>query len=184
MPGWRQAQTFIPDRAATRPVRTRASAPVIGVVVLLLVGIVLGGVVAAGAEAVATATGNTVAGSDMRDTARPPPVAVSIHLHGDTIALTHEAGAPLRLARVRLVVAIDGKPLAHQPPVPFFAASGFGGGPTGPFNVASDGVWSVGETGSFRIAGTNDPQLEPGRTVSVAIYVSENRVSRVRGTVD
>jgi hypothetical protein len=157
---------------------------VIGVVVLLLVGIVLGGVVAAGADAVATATGSTVAGSDARDTARPGPVAVSLRVDGDTVALTHEAGEPLRLARVRLVVEIDGEPLAHQPPVPFFAAAGFGGGPTGPFNVASDGVWSVGETGSFRIAGTNDPQLEPGRTVSVTIYVGESRVSRVRGTVD
>jgi len=165
-------------------VRTRASAPVIGVVVLLLVGIVLGGVVAAGAEAVATATGDVTTGSDAGDTARPGPVALSLHLHGDTVALTHEAGAPLRLARVRLVVEINGEPLAHQPPVPFFAASGFGGGPTGPFNVASDGVWSVGETGSFRIAGTNGPQLEPGRTVSVTIYVGEDRVSRVRGTVD
>ncbi|WP_256288874.1 type IV pilin [Halobellus inordinatus] len=164
--------------------RTRASAPVIGVVVLLLVGIVLGGVVAAGAEAVATATGGVAAGSDARDTARPGPVAVSLYVDGDTVALTHEAGAPLRLARVRLVVEINGEPLAHQPPVPFFAASGFGGGPTGPFNVASDGVWAVGETGSFRIAGTNDPQLEPGRTVSVTVYVGENRVSRVRGTVD
>ncbi|MDQ2054923.1 type IV pilin [Halobellus sp. H-GB7] len=163
--------------------RTRASAPVIGVVVLLLVGIVLGGVVAAGAEAVATATGGVAAGSDARDTARPSPVAVSLYVDGDTVALTHEAGAPLRLARVRLVVEINGEPLAHQPPVPFFAASGFGGGPTGPFNVASDGVWAVGETGSFRIAGTNDPQLEPGRTVSVTVYVGENRVSRVRGTV-
>ncbi|WP_336024484.1 type IV pilin [Halobellus salinisoli] len=164
----------------------RASASVIGVVLLLLVGVVLGGVVAAGAEAVAAATGEPGIASDA---ASPPgsevgTVALSLRLDGDTIALTHERGAPLPLADVRVVVAVDGEELRYQPPVPFFAATGFRGGPTGPFNLASDGVWSEGETGSFRIAGTNDPQLRRGRTVSVTVYVESARVSRVRGTVD
>jgi hypothetical protein len=159
-------------------VTARGTAPVIGVVVLLAAGIALGGVVAAGAEAVATATGQDLGagGSDA------PQIAVSLEVEGDTIAVTHEAGPDLRISRVRLVIAVDGTPLSHQPPVPFFAATGFRGGPTGPFNVASDGTWAAGETGSLRVAGTNDPQPAPGRTVSVTIYVGDEQVATVRGT--
>ncbi|WP_144905195.1 type IV pilin [Halobellus captivus] len=165
---------------------SRGSASVIGVVLLLLVGIALGGVVAAGVEAVAAATGEgeiasgTVAAGD----SGTETVALSLRLDGDTVALTHEVGPSLSLSDVRLVVAVDGERLRHQPPVPFFAATGFRGGPTGPFNLASDGVWSAGETGSFRVAATNAPRLHPGRTVSVTVYVGSDRVSRVRGTVD
>jgi hypothetical protein len=147
-------------------------------VVLLALGIALGGVVAAGAEAVATATGQDL-GAEGGDT---PQIAVSLRVEGDTIALTHEAGPDLQISRVRLVVAVDGTPLEHQPPVPFFAAEGFRGGPTGPLNVASDGTWTAGETGAVRVAGTNDPQPAPGRTVSVTVYVGDERVAAVRGT--
>ncbi|MFW6382582.1 MAG: type IV pilin [Haloferacaceae archaeon] len=158
----------------------RGTTPVVGVVVLLAVGLALGGVVAAGAEAVATATGQEL-GSGEPDAGAS--VAVSLRVEGDTIALTHEAGPELRISAVRLVVAVDGTPLAHQPPVPFFAAEGFRGGPTGPFNVENDGLWEPDETGSLRVAGTNDPQPAPGRTVSVRIYVDDERVATVRGTV-
>lgn len=162
----------------------RASASVIGVVLLLLFGVLLGGVVAVGAEAVATAAGEPELASGAAPEPGTETVALSLRLDGDAIALTHEAGPPLRLSETRIVVAIDGEKLRHQPPVPFFAARGFRGGPTGPFNLASDGVWSVGETGSFRVAETNGPGLKRGRTVSVTVYVDSNRVSRVRGTVD
>ena len=159
----------------------RGSVPVVGVVVLLAVGIALGGVVAAGAEAVATATGADIeAGSASGGSS----VAVSLELDGDTIAVTHEAGPDLRVSRVRLVVAVDGTRLDHQPPVPFFAARGFRAGPTGPFNVADDGVWTAGETGSVRVASTNEPEPESGRTVSVTVYVGDERVAEVRGSVD
>ncbi len=151
----------------------------VGIVVLLAIGVLLGGVVAAGAEAVVSATGQEL-GGDGDDA--PGSIAVSLRVAGDTIAVTHEAGPDLRISRVRLVVAVDGTPLAVQPPVPFFAAEGFRAGPTGPFNVASDGTWTAGETGSVRVAGTNDPAPEPGRTVSVAIYVADERVATVRGT--
>jgi len=156
----------------------RGTAPVVGVVVLLVAGIALGGAVAAGAEAVATAAGQDLDG----DTGAPGSIAVSLAVTGDTVALTHEAGPDLRVSRLRLVVAVDGTPLAHQPPVPFFAAEGFRGGPTGPFNVASDDTWTAGETGSVRVAGTNDPAPAPGRTVSVTVYVGDERVVTVRGT--
>jgi hypothetical protein len=162
-------------------VTPRGSAPVVGVVVLLAVGIALGGVVAAGAETVATATGTDLGESTPSEA---ESIAVSLELDGDTIAVTHEAGPDLRVSRVRLVVAVGGTPLDHQPPVPFFAAQGFRAGPTGPFNVASDGVWAAGETGSVRVASTNSPDLEAGRTVSVAVYVNDEQVAEVRGTVE
>lgn len=160
----------------------RGSAPVVGVAVLLAVGIALGGVVAAGAETVATATGTDLGDGTASEAAAS--IAVSLELDGDTIAVTHEAGPSLRMSRVRLAVAVDGTPLAHQPPVPFFAAQGFRAGPTGPFNVASDGVWAAGETGSIRVASTNTPEPKSGRTVSVAVYVDDEQVAEVRGTVE
>lgn len=165
---------------------SRASASVIGIVLLLLVGVALGSVVAAGAEAVAAATGEPVIanGASSPSASEPGTIALSLRLDGETVVLTHERGDPLHLEDVRVVVAVDGEQLRYQPPVPFFAATGFRGGPTGPFNLASDGVWSAGETGSFRVAGTNDPQLRAGRTVSVTLYVESTRVSRVRGTID
>ncbi len=157
----------------------RGTASVVGVVVLLAVGLALGGVVAAGAEAVATATGQDL-GAEGGDA--PGSIAVSLRVDGDTIAVTHEAGPSVEMTAVRLVVAVDGTPLAHQPPVPFFAAAGFRAGPTGPFNVASDGRWNAGETGSVRVASTNDPEVAPGRLVSVEIYVGDEQVAVVRGT--
>ena len=159
----------------------RGTASVVGVVTLLAVGLALGSVVAAGAEAIATATGQDL-GADRGD--RPGSIAVSLRVDGDTVAVTHEAGPAMEMAAVRLVVAVDGTSLAHQPPVPFFAATGFRGGPTGPFNVASDGTWDPGETGSFRVAATNDPELAPGRVVTVEIYVGDEQVAVVRGTAE
>jgi hypothetical protein len=156
------------------------------VVLLLFVGVALGGAVAAGAEAVQAATGDDLIGSGAAGTdgADPGAVALSLRIDGDTVALTHEAGPTLRFGTLRLVVAVDGRPLRHQPPVPFFAARGFRGGPTGPFNVASDGNWSAGETGSFRLASTNGPRIASGSVVAVDVYVDDRRVSRVRGTAD
>ncbi|MFA1612121.1 type IV pilin [Halobellus rubicundus] len=159
----------------------RASAPAVGVVLLLLVGVGLGSVVAAGADAVAAGAGVDLAADAGGDA--PGPIALSLRLDGDAITLTHEAGAPLSVADLRLVVAVDGRELRHQPPVPFFAARGFRAGPTGPFNVAGDGVWSAGESASFRLASTNAPGLAPGRTVSVTVAVKGRTVGSVRGVV-
>ncbi|WP_435184775.1 type IV pilin [Halobellus sp. EA9] len=160
----------------------RASAPAVGVVLLLLVGLGLGSVVAAGADAVAAGAGVDLA-ADAGGGDAPSPIALSLRLDGDAITLTHEAGASLSVADLRLVVAVDGRELRHQPPVPFFAARGFRAGPTGPFNVAGDGVWSAGESASFRLASTNAPGLAPGRTVSVTVVVEGRTVGSIRGMV-
>jgi hypothetical protein len=53
--------------------------------------------------------------------------------------------------------------------VPFFAARGFRGGPTGPFNSRSPDEWSAGERAGFRIASTNDPRVTQGSRVEVSV---------------
>ena len=81
-------------------------------------------------------------------------------------------------------VAVDGEPLTHQPPVPFFAARGFHGGPTGPFNVAADPSWTVGETASLRVAATNSPELRVGTTLTVRVLVDGQVVAVAETTVE
>ncbi|QIB73028.1 type IV pilin [Halogeometricum borinquense] len=145
----------------------RALSPVVGT--LVLVGLVL-----VAATVVAAASGSVASEFSPRDTASLPsaadPVAFSLAVTGNQIAVTHERGPPIQVADLRIHILVAGDSLAFQPPVPFFSARGFRPGPTGPFNVGSDGVWSAGETGSVVIAGTNDPQPEPGGTVTVQIY--------------
>lgn len=150
----------------------RALSPVVGVVVLLFVTMVLAG--AAGASVMDLAT--------LSD----PPDHVAISARADAesgrITLTHDAGPPLDVAELTIKIEIDGRPLFHQPPVPFFAARGFAGAPTGPFNVASDPEWSVGETASVRLAGTNRPILEPGDDVTITIFQNDYRLAELRAS--
>jgi hypothetical protein len=105
--------------------------------------------------------------------------ALSLSVHGDTLAFGHRGGPTLAVADLRLVVRVDGTPLRHQPPVPFFAARGFRAGPTGPFNSASDGRWSPGERASLTLASTNSPAIEPGDTVTVRAVVDGRTVATV-----
>lgn len=139
---------------------SRAVSPLVGLT--LLVGL--------------TITVGTVLGLAAMDIAAPTPapdrplsLSVTASASDSRLILWHEAGPPVDVRNVTIHVEIDGTGLAHQPPVPFFAATGFGSGPTGPFNPSTDPTWSVGERASFRIAGTNSPQLRPGSTVVIRI---------------
>jgi len=137
----------------------RAVAPVVGVVLLVFLTVVLSASVAI-----------AVRGPDHAP--EPPPVASfagEADADSDRVTLIHRGGDTIQVPEVTIHVEIDGEELAHQPPVPFFAAEGFESGPTGPFNSAADGRWRAGERASFAIAGTNDPQLESGADVSVTI---------------
>ncbi|MFB6282099.1 MAG: type IV pilin N-terminal domain-containing protein [Haloferacaceae archaeon] len=96
----------------------------------------------------------------------------------DRLVLTHRGGDPLDPDRIAVRVRIDGRPLAHQPPVPFFAAEGFRSGPTGPFNSRATGPWTPGERAGLRLAGTNRPALRPGRRVTVVVRAGGVRVAR------
>lgn len=86
------------------------------------------------------------------------------------VTVTHRGGSPIDVTNVRIQVIVDGQPLTHQPPVPFFAARGFRGGPSGPFNSASSGMWRTGERASFQVADTNSPPIVEGATVLIRVF--------------
>lgn len=130
------------------------------------------------AAVVGTAVGGAAVG--VLPTDRPTAaLALRADAGTDRLVLTHRAGEPLAPDRLAVRVLIDGRPLAHQPPVPFFAAEGFRSGPTGPFNSRSTGPWTRGERAGLRLAGTNRPALRPGRRVTVVVRVGNARVARV-----
>jgi len=137
---------------------SRALSPVLGVVLLLVVTVALAGVVA-------------TAALDASMPSTPPNAAVDLRVDADGNRLTfvHRGGDALDVNATTVRVRIDGTPLDVQPPVPFFSADGFEPGPTGPFNSASDSEWTAGERASFRLAGTNDPQISSGATVRVTL---------------
>lgn len=143
----------------------RALAPVVGVVLLvavtavLAVGVVAGVVESPGPAAAPTAAfdGEADATGEIR----------AVHAGGDTIA-PDELG---------LRVRVDGEPLAAQPPVPFFSATGFESGPTGMFNRATRGERRAGQAASLRVADSNEPTLSAGATVELRLYVDGVRVA-------
>ncbi|AKU06460.1 type IV pilin [Haloferax gibbonsii] len=150
---------------------TRGSSVLLGSV--LLIGLVV---------VVAAAVG--AAAFDAADSSPTPtrPTALSLAVSGDTLSLTHEGGAPLDVESLAIRISVDGEPLAHQPPVPFFSASGFRPGPTGPFNAAADSRWTAGETATLELAGTNDPDIELGATVTVRVFDGETPVAALEAS--
>jgi Protein of unknown function (DUF1628). len=159
----RVAQRRGDERGITSPLAT-----------VLLTGVVVGlsGVVATGAFSLA----------DTLDPA-PPSASLSGSISGDRITLVHRGGDPISLRELRIRVEIDGTPLVHEPPVPFFAAEGFCSGPTGPFNRASSDVWRPGERGSFRIATTNEPYPESGDAVEIYLVIHGHLIATIETSV-
>lgn len=149
------------------PGTDRATSSTVGVALLAFVAVLA-------AAVVGTATLDAVPETPPRVT-----LAAEADAETDRIALTHRGGDALAVARLRVVVRVDGRPLAHQPPVPFFAARGFESGPTGPFNVAADDRWRAGETAAIRLASTNSPQVTAGARIHVALYRGEYRIGTV-----
>ncbi|TKX53986.1 MULTISPECIES: type IV pilin [Halorubrum] len=145
-------------------------APVAGVLLIAITVVLAGGV----ATAALGGPSPTV----------PPSAVLSLSATDDRIAIDHRGGDPIDVAAVTIRVSVDGEPLDSQPPVPFFSAAGFHPGPTGPFNAASDDTWRVGQTASFRVAGTNDPTLAPGKTVTVRITTDGQPVATLETSVE
>jgi flagellin-like protein len=142
----------------------RAVTPLVGTVLLVAVCVALAGTV--GLAIQATSTPDT-----------PPRVRFEVTADArGRIALTHMGGDSLDVNGMQVRVRVDGTPLDHQPPVPFFASRGFGSGPTGPFNSRSPDEWSTGERASFRVAATNDPRIDPGSRVEVSVYANDHRI--------
>lgn len=150
----------------------RALTPVVGIALMLGVTILLAA--AAGASLI-----------DVASLDEPPQHAsISVRADAETsrITLTHEAGPALDVRDLTIKVEIDGRPLFHQPPVPFVGARGFRGAPTGPFNPATDPEWRGGESASFQLAGTNRPELDVGDSVVLTIFEGDYQLLEVTGT--
>lgn len=151
----------------------RSIAPIAGVLALLVLTVALGAVVAIGVTSFDPGSGpsSTV-------------VAVSAESTTNEIVLEHRYGETLDVTDLEIVVSIAGEPLETQPPVPFFQADGFRGGPTGPFNRRADSRWQVGESANFEIASTNEPTMDPGDAVVVTILEDGERVARAETTAE
>lgn len=148
----------------------RAVSSVVGVVMLTAITVVA-----------ATAIGTAV----VADPPESPPM-VRFQTDADAtgeIRLTHCGGESLDPDAIRLRLYVDGEPLAEQPPVPFFAARGFESGPSGPFNVATDGRWRVGQTATLRVAETNAPSLTEDARLEVRLYVDKKQIAFLQTTV-
>lgn len=129
----------------------------------------------AGVAAVATTVGSPAA---------PAPTATfSLDAEADKITVTHDGGDPIAVDALRVHVRVNGDPLARQPPVPFFSSAGFRPGPTGVFNAAGSTEWTVGESASFRVAGTNDPVPAAGDRLTLRLSVRGQPVATLETTV-
>jgi hypothetical protein len=101
-----------------------------------------------------------------------------------TVSLTLLSGPSVDPGPLDVRVEVDDEALARQPPVPFFSAAGFYSGPTGAFNSASSADWTVGETVTFRIAGTNEPVPSAGDAVRVELRVRGKLLGVAETTVE
>lgn len=154
----------------------RATAPILGTLMLTAVTIALA---AAVSTTVLTAPLAPLGPTD------PTPIALSLiaTADDDRLVFVHEQGPSLDVRELTVRIAVDGTPLSHQPPVPFFSVTGFQAAPTGPFNPASDPVWETGERTSLQLAGTNTPQLTTGAMVTVRFYVDDTPIAVVEAPV-
>ena len=162
-------------RSELRDESSRAVAPIVGVLALLAITVILAATIAVG-------MGFAGAGLLERDSA--PDAAFDLEADADRseLALEHAGGDAVDVERLELRIAVNGERLEHQPPVPFVGADGFRGAPSGPFNPETDSEWRVGETATLRVAGTNDPEIRAGDTVTMTIVVDETVVTELEST--
>jgi FlaG/FlaF family flagellin (archaellin) len=145
--------------------------PVVGVPLLVGVTVVLAAVVG-------------VMAFDFAPAEPTEPVALSAEATADgRIEVTHRSGPAIDLTEVSVRIEVDGEPLDHQPPVPFFSATGFAPGPTGAFNEAGETTLRAGDRASLEVAGTNDPTLTEGATVRIRFVREGTPVAAVETTV-
>ena len=148
---------------------SRGVSPLVGVLCLLVVTVALA----------ATVVVTVPVGS------APEPTVATFDAAADPtgeIRVTHTGGDVIDPETLDVRVRVEGEPLAEQPPVPFFSASGFESAPTGAFNSATADAWRVGETASFRTAGTNEPAITPGDTVTIRLSVDGYSVANLEVT--
>ncbi|WP_158855160.1 type IV pilin [Halorhabdus sp. CUG00001] len=136
----------------------RAISPVVGTVLLVAITIVLAGTV-----------GAVVFTPDVEPSIPATRFSATADASADSITLTHEGGQALDPDTLDVRITVDGRSLDHQPPIPFFAATGFESGPTGPFNSATRGNWTAGETGVLELATSNAPLVSDGASVEITV---------------
>jgi len=149
----------------------RAISPLVGTVLLVALTV-----------AFAASVGGLLVQSGTDQEVSAVRIAASADASSDTLSMTHEGGATLDPDALSMKVTVDGVALNHQPPIPFFAADGFKSGPTGPFNGATEGEWTAGETGSVTLAATNAPNLTAGDRVEITLLEGETVVTVVETT--
>ena len=128
----------------------------------------------------ATAVGAVVlAGSAESAPSSPVVLTATANATADRLTIVHESGPAIDVRTLRVRVAVDGTPLVHQPPVPFFSSEGFQPGPTGPFNSGANPQWTAGEATSLRLGGSNAPSFDPGSTITVRVYRDGRLLARL-----
>lgn len=149
----------------------RASSPVVAVCLLVAVTVLA-----------AAAVGTTLATETPSEPVAVTDLRVSADAATDSVTLRHAGGETLNASSLRVRLRVDGQPLAHQPPVPFFATRGFRSGPTGPFNPAGGTTWRAGQRATLRLASTNSPRLRAGDRVVVTVATDQGIVAELSTT--
>ena len=153
---------------------SRAVSSALGVLLVTALTLVLAAV--AGVAVIATVSPATVSSADV-----PERVALSASANATTgqVDLVHEAGPALDVREIRVRISVGGTRLKHQPPVPFYSASGFGSFPSGPFNPVADPRWEPGEWAGLVITGGNAAPLVSGASVRIELYRGEYPIAAV-----
>lgn len=149
----------------------RAVARLVGVLALIALTVVLAAIVAVGASTLSLEPGGPTAAFEL-----------SANSDASSIAIDHVGGDAIDVETLAVTIAVDGEELDEQPPVPFVGANGFDGTPDGPFNAASGSEWRAGERAGLVVAGTNDPAIESGHSVTVTLVVDGTRVATLETT--
>ncbi|OLZ39597.1 type IV pilin [Natrinema saccharevitans] len=144
----------------------RGISPVLGVLTLLTLTVCLAGVLVVGVGAWSIASPRPTATFDL-----------AANGSASTLDIEHVAGDPIDVDELSVTIAIDGRELDDQPPVPFVGASGFDGMPSGPFNAEAESEWTSGERAGLSLATTNQPELSPGDSVTVTLAVDDRQIA-------
>lgn len=161
----------------------RATTTVVASVLLVGIVVACASLVGVAVLGVAGATGEGPGAPIANAESAVAPTVLDVSVRGDRVVFVHRGGGALDVRTLRLVLSVDGERLAHQPPVPFFAARGFRAGPTGPFNSATSPRWTAGERAGFRVAGTNAPAVRAGTRVNVDVYAEGRWVASLETRV-
>lgn len=149
----------------------RALSPLVGTVLLVALTV-----------AIAATVGAMVATPDLHRGGETVRLTASADAATNTLSLTHDGGDPLDPDALTVRIRVEGTPLDHQPPVPFFSATGFESGPTGPFNSATTGNWTAGETGTLELASTNSPGLADDDRIEFTVLEDETVIATAETT--